>query len=88
MFKKQEKVDEASVETPVELPVQQVNANLTHLALSIYKNIQDGNWYIAKVQYNPHTGETGNFSSKSTGSAYRDEAEYQFKLAVETVFNS
>lgn len=89
MFKKQEKVEEASAEAPVELPQQQVTANLTNVALSIYKNINDGTWHLVKVQYNPHTGETGNFSDKSTGSNFRDEAEYQFKLAaVEQVFNS
>lgn len=87
--KAQEVQEEASLEVPQTLPVQSQQANLTNIALSIYKNINDGNWYIAKMQYNPTTGETGNFSAKSTGSSYRDEAEYQFKLAaVEQVFNS
>ncbi len=86
---KKEELEEVTKDTPIELPVPAHKANLTNIALSIYKNIDDGTWHIVKVQYNPHTGETGNFSSKSVGSNFRDEAEYQFKLvAVEDVFNS
>lgn len=89
MVFKSNKVEEASVEAPVELPVQARKTDLTNVALSIYKNISDGTWHVVKVQYNPNTGETGNFSSKSTGTNFRDEAEYQFKLAaVEDVFNA
>lgn len=54
----------------------------THVSFGIYKNLNDGLWYVSKMQYNPVTGEAGNFSSKSTNSTFKAEAEDQFKMAV------
>lgn len=82
MVFKSSKKEEVVQETEVAVEEVKPQLNLTHLALSMYKNVNDGLWYVVRVQYNPVTGDVGNYSAEPTNSNYRDVAEEQFKKAV------
>lgn len=57
------------------------NTEIPHIAFGIFKDSKTGEWMLAKVSYDPETGNASIISRMQTG-GYRQLANEKFKIEV------
>ena len=70
-YMKKEELDKVKEETPVVL---------THTALGTYKDEKTGRWIMAKITYNPATGDVGKLEPITNEEGSRDAIIHRFKI--------
>lgn len=74
-----EELDKALGELKIhEEKIEEKQNELTHLALGTFQ-ASNGEWYVARVKYNPETGKAGEFEKVEAGPGKAFAIE-QFKI--------
>lgn len=63
---------------------EEVQAELTHDALGIFKDLKSGEWKLALIQYDPISGQAKLFKTIDTG-GYREMAIDKFKIEAANI---
>lgn len=58
---------------------EEKSVELTHVAVGTFQNAA-GKWVVAKVRYNPETGDTGQFEALENEEGTREAVNIRFRI--------